>query len=371
MDKVFETYSERYGANLSLTDEYIISYDTSTILDLYRLSDKSRNEVLALIEKIGSKIDHFVSYYVAFEVARNKERAKKDLDEKITDIRSKFNSFKKSLSGISRAGGYSTPFEDLSRALNVQLNDIQESIDRKARTIRQSESGVSSLFDSVSDIFTGKVTGQLERRDVERIVASGKERYSAQIPPGFSDNSKSEYVNFFGIPVESKYGDLIIWEDLIAHCQCEKKNLIFITSDQKPDWVEYRSIRPDLAAEFHRRTGFFIYVYTLSEFERKFSDYLGLKLSENSKIELEEIEREYENWLDEVVSAFEGLGGDVALRELYDYIERNTNRKLSDNWTSTVRRTIYYHSSDVEAFQGKLDIFERVGSGRTGKWKLR
>lgn len=368
MDRIFETYSERYGENLPLNDEYLISYDTSTLLDLYRLSEKSRNEVLSLIEEIGVKVDHFLPYYVAFEVAKNKERAKKDLEEKLTDIKSKFNSFKKSLSGNVRAGGYSTPFEDLSRELNNSLSDIQDSIDRQANAIRSSNSRVSSLFDSISKIFTGKVTEKLDQSDIGRIVLSGKERYKAKIPPGFSDDSKSDYVNFFGTPVESKYGDLIIWEELIANCLDKRKNLIFITSDQKPDWVVYRNIRPDLAAEFHSRTGFFIYVYTLSEFERRYSVNLGTKLSKKSKTELEVIESAYENWLDEVVGAFEGMGGNVVLRDLYEYIKRNTNRSLSPNWTATVRRTIYYHSSDVEAFQGKADIFERVGAG---KWRLR
>ena len=193
----------------------------------------------------------------------------------------------------------------------------------------------------------------------------------AYIPPGFSDDKKTDVVNFFGSPIEAKYGDLIVWEHLIAWANRDKQNIIFITSDQKPDWISSRKIRPDLAAEFNKRTGFCIYTYTLSEFESNYKKYLGSKLSESSKTELESIEGDYDNWLDEVIAAFEVLGSDVSLKELYVYIINNTGRSLSVNWESTVRRTIYYHSSDVEAFQGKRDVFQRVGLERSGIWRLR
>ncbi|MGJ3254915.1 MAG: PIN-like domain-containing protein [Alcanivorax sp.] len=370
MDRIFQTYREDYGKDIDLKDGFSVSYDTSTILDLYRLSDNSREEVLSLFEKIERRVGHFVTHYVAFEVSKNKEMAKKDSEVKINDIKQKFSSFKKSLNGNARAGGYSTPFDELSKEVRESLEEIHKSIEAKTSDIKRNSS-FNSLYGRFSKMFSGKVSSPFSGEDLRKIIENGAVRYSCKIPPGFADDAKSDFVNFFGDPIESKYGDLIIWEHLISWAAKNEKNIIFITSDQKDDWVESRKIRPDLAAEFNKRTGFSIYIFTLSEFENTYKKFLGSKLSESSKTELEIIEGEYENWLNEVVGAFEDLGGEASLRELYDYISKNTMRSLSAKWHSTVRRTIYYHSSDVEAYQGKRDIFQRVGSGRSGKWKLR
>jgi hypothetical protein len=370
VDSVFQVYSEKYGKKLDLSDDFCVSYDTSTILDLYRLSEKSRAEVLLLIDKIGVRVNHFLTHYVAFEISNNKEKAKKDFDNKLDDIRGKFSSFKKSLNGNVSAGGYSTPFYELSRDISESLALIHGLIEKKAISLKNS-SDFNSLFDRISSIFSQKVFDPFSKEELEEIVGAGGLRYKAKIPPGFSDDKKTDVINFFGVPIEAKYGDLIIWEQLIAWANREKKSIIFITSDQKPDWISLRKIRTDLAAEFNNRTGFCIYTYTLSEFESNYKKYLGSKLSESSKTELEIIEGEYDNWLDELIGAFEVLDRDVSLNDLYLYIRNNTGRTLSVSWESTVRRTIYYHSSDVGAYQGKRDVFQRVGSERSGIWRLR
>lgn len=85
--------------------------------------------------------------------------------------------------------------------------------------------------------------------------------------------------------------------------------------------------------------------------------------------ELEKLNAELQySWKEEVIKALQKLGGSGTLDEIYDYIEKNTNRKLTDSWKSSVRKTIYYYSSDTEVYLGKGDLFEHIGKGR---WKLR
>jgi hypothetical protein len=85
--------------------------------------------------------------------------------------------------------------------------------------------------------------------------------------------------------------------------------------------------------------------------------------------ELEKLNAELQySWKEEIIKALHELGGSATLDEIYDYIEKNTTRKLADSWKSSIRKTIYLYSSDTEVYLGKEDLFERIDKG---KWKLR
>ena len=75
-------------------------------------------------------------------------------------------------------------------------------------------------------------------------------------------------------------------------------------------------------------------------------------------------------WLEEIIGAFEFLGGDAKYYDLYNYIEQNTSRKLTDNWRAIVRQIIEDHSSDA-MFRSNIDIFYSVGGKGSGHWGLR
>lgn len=80
-------------------------------------------------------------------------------------------------------------------------------------------------------------------------------------------------------------------------------------------------------------------------------------------------------WLDEVVSAFQRLGGEARLTPtLYDDIEEHTKRPLTREWRAIVRRTIEEHSSDTETSTKRpnyADIFRSVDGIGKGVWALR
>lgn len=365
MSDIFSVYSERYGESIEIKKiKFHVTYDTSVLLDLYRLSPNTRQEVLELYSKIGDKFGHFIAHHVALEFSKNKNRVKNDSEEKLVDLRGKFNTFKKSLIGVSEVGGFSTPIYDLAKELNPIMQKIENVLSRKIGSKRQFE----KLYDDVAALFFGEISDPFSEDELLGIIKEGDMRFAAGISPGFKDSSKPDFINFYGFPVDAKYGDLIIWKQLIDFSSKNNSNLIFISSDQKADWKENGRIRSDLALEFNKKTGKRIYMFTPAEFLVRFQDELERELSQSTSNELADIEGQYENWLDEVLNAFEALGGTIKLREVYKYIDENTNRSLPATWKSTIRRTIYNHSSSVNAYLGKKDLFEKVGSG---EWRLR
>lgn len=82
-----------------------------------------------------------------------------------------------------------------------------------------------------------------------------------KIPPGFKDNSKN--IN--------KYGDLIIWKELIKKAKFENKSFILIIDDLKEDWwlrLQGKTISPrqELSQELYNDTQQLFYLYTPDRF---------------------------------------------------------------------------------------------------------
>jgi hypothetical protein len=74
-----------------------------------------------------------------------------------------------------------------------------------------------------------------------------------------------------------------------------------------------------------------------------------------------------QSWKDEVINALSSLGGKASLPEIYEYIEKNTSRKLPDKWKSSVRKTLQIYSSDTESYkQGRDDLFRHLDKGYWG-----
>jgi len=75
-------------------------------------------------------------------------------------------------------------------------------------------------------------------------------------------------------------------------------------------------------------------------------------------------------WIDEIIKAYESLGGIAPYSEVYNFIERNTSRKLPSSWKAIIRKIVEDHSSDSENFKGK-DLFYSVEGLGNGIWGLR
>ena len=82
---------------------------------------------------------------------------------------------------------------------------------------------------------------------------------------------------------------------------------------------------------------------------------------------------DHTKWVDIVVQAMQQLGGKGSLSDIYAECKKilsagETSKSTNNSIGSTIRRTIYQHSSDVTAYLGKEDLFQQIGSGL---WQLR
>ena len=117
------------------------------------------------------------------------------------------------------------------------------------------------VFNKLLDIFNGRTGNEFSADELKIIEKEGEQRYKRSIPPGYKDNAKD--IN--------KYGDLIIWKELLSFSKEKSVDVIFVTEDKKEDWwfIDHgKTIGPrvELRKEFSKETGRKFHMYTMDRF---------------------------------------------------------------------------------------------------------
>lgn len=116
----------------------------------------------------------------------------------------------------------------------------------------------------------------------------GQERYKKEIPPGFKDARNKDGVR--------KYGDLIIWKELLKFALTQSKNIILITDDVKADWWEshgeQRVFRSKLLDEF-TKTGRSIVACESQDFYTAISDEYDVERTDAVELALKMTDKDY------------------------------------------------------------------------------
>ena len=258
----------------------------------------------------------------------------------------------------------------LKQELSECLHDI-DSIIKKHLPKSGHKNNKDSIGAILFDMFEGIVGEPFNLEELENLQEEGDYRFSNKIPPGFYDVGKDTSYSYNGLNIDAKYGDLILWKQLISYATKEKKPLILVTADTKPDWQskDFDRVRPELITEFKIKSGQNFYALTLPNFERYFGKHLDRKLSEETTSEIKELNKKDKvGWLDEILMAFEHYKRPLSLKEIYNFVYDNSSRNFPATWDIIIRRTIYNHCSDVMAYLGKRDLFKQLESG---KYELR
>jgi hypothetical protein len=93
--------------------------------------------------------------------------------------------------------------------------------------------------DVIISIFKNKIGTSFQKTDLEDIYKEGALRYAEKRPPGFMDSHKKGSYYFEEKEYKRKYGDLLLWKEIINHSKSHKlKYVVLVTGDLKDDWWE-------------------------------------------------------------------------------------------------------------------------------------
>lgn len=207
----------------------IFIFDTNILLNLYSYRIETQNDFYKLLEKLKGKI--WIPYHVMLEYHKNRLKTIANIEHSNNSL---IKSYENKLSEFSKI-----KFE------NELIDEIQNKSKRYISEIKQLlANGVSldrtdTIYEEIMKLLT--IGDPDSKEEIEKIITEGDCRFKYKRPPGYADDTKKDKGYYFhmGVCIPNKYGDLIIWEQIKKHVKKDTsiKNVIFITDDNKEDWV--------------------------------------------------------------------------------------------------------------------------------------
>lgn len=242
-------------------------------IDVYEnlITKISKNTEGGFVKQIGKEIDIIKNnnrknisgnIQALKEITQNADKHPHIDHEKIRSFDKLLSNFDKRILEIE--DDYNDFCKEIETAINVQVNEVNHSIDN--------DDVLNFVLDNID---VGKSYTYDKLLEVCKV---GHSRYELQIPPGYLDDEK------IGM---QKYGDLILWMQIIDYVKNEKIRVIFVTNDSKPDWWEYQNKistnnpRIELLKEFLDKTSQEIHFTDSNRFYRDAKKYLQLSIDQS------------------------------------------------------------------------------------------
>jgi hypothetical protein len=265
--------------------ECIFVFDANVLLNIYRYSPDTRDELFDVLEHLKDRI--WIPHQAMLEYHENREEVISQQYAISKDIEIALTSASDTIDAKYKRGH---PFTDTE----IITDAIKEAIEKIKASIAQAESKYPSLLQNdyllerLTNLFNDRIGKEYSTKRLEEIYKEFEQRFRLQIPPGYKDkNPKKEGFK--------KYGDGVLWFQVIDFAKSQKKTIILITDDQKDDWWriekgETLGPRPELAAEIGSKAKVSFYMYNSSQFLKYAKEFLGLKVKQEAIEEIKEVE---------------------------------------------------------------------------------
>ena len=292
MKELFPGYYRKTETDIKRIWEHgIIMFDTNVLLNLYRYSDSTQNTILELIKKFSKQI--YLPHQAALEYNRNRYEVIAEQEKAYNEFLEKISQIQKDLQSTSKP-----PFltSKVDKELNVVFekvgDEVKESIQKYCDYLK-----IDPIYNSISELFSNRITSAFSEDELKEIFKEGEERFKNKVPPGFEDEKNKEG--------NRKYGDLILWKQIIQKAKELKKDVILITDERKIDWwwkiKDGRNMgaRQELVEEMKLHANADFHMYSSERFLSYGQSFLKEKINQQAleeiqamkKAELEEIKR--------------------------------------------------------------------------------
>lgn len=202
--------------------------DTNVLLDILRLGKDLAEKAINTLKSNKKRI--IIPYYVGkeyhkhfIEEVKNQFDAHNDAVNKITidDVcNCVFQQIKKVRFSESEREEIKSEFKN---SVDNLLNRLREGRDYYKDLLK-----TNKLQADIAEILNGTVLDSLSLEYLKEIEHEGEERYTNKIPPGYKDNGKRD----------NKFGDLIIWKEILNYALNNPTDICFVSRDLKEDWYE-------------------------------------------------------------------------------------------------------------------------------------
>lgn len=274
-------------------------FDANVLLNVYRYSQNTRETFIDILNKISDRI--WVPHQAALEYQRQRLEVIGEQESAYEKIQVLLNDYQKNIE--NNLNTYAMhPFikvDIILKKINENCTEIKKELD----TLKQKHPNLidgDELRETITNLFEGKVGSAYSPDKLEEIYNTGKKRYDRSIPPGFEDKKKDSV---------RKYGDLVLWFQIIDHAKSTKKPVIFVTDDRKEDWwLKFRGKtigpHPELIYEIFSTADVNFYMYQTEQFIEYAQKYLKEQVNQKAIEEIREIKLLDEENRKQIAKAF-------------------------------------------------------------------
>lgn len=280
MKNIFPGYYKKSDEDLKrIWDNGIILFDTNVLLNLYRYSDTTRETIIDLIKKLSKKIA--LPHQSALEYNRNRYEVIAEQEKAYKEFLDKIAQIQKDLQSTSKPPFLSKKIDtELNSVFKDVRNEVEENIKKYCDFLME-----DPIFEDLTDIFNEKISDAFTSEELEEIYKEGEIRYKSKTPPGFEDEKNKEGVR--------KFGDLILWKQVLQIACKQKKDIILITDERKIDWwwkiKDGRNMGPrqELVEEIKLNAGVDFHMYSSERFISYGQTYLKQKIDQKAIKEIQ------------------------------------------------------------------------------------
>lgn len=267
--------------------------DANVLLNLYRYSDRTVKELTDMLTEISERL--WVPHQSASEYHRQRLNVIYQQKEAYERIQEGLDKARRQLESDLRI--YSRhPLIDVQPLIEKIISaftNVKEELDKtkeKHPDLIQDD----PLKGKITVLLDGKVGPPYSSEKLEEIYKTGEKRYREKVPPGYSDAKKE------GI---EKYGDLVLWLQIIDKAKETKKPIIFVTDETKEDWwYQFKGQtvgpQPQLVEEMLAKATVSFYMYHTDPFMEYMQKYLEKKIEPKAIEEVRDIREQDERTRD-------------------------------------------------------------------------
>ncbi|MDD5427726.1 MAG: PIN domain-containing protein [Candidatus Omnitrophica bacterium] len=261
MKKIFKEYHQFTEHEFQkLWKDCLFVFDTNTLLNMYRYSRATVNAYFDVLNELKKKKQIWIPYQVGYEFYENRIDVISEYEKSYDDILSILDKAKSDIEAKYK----DHPFLDLCKIkeeMNKGLSGVETKI-KQAKKDHPKWLEKDEVLDRLNQLFDGNIGNEYDEKRLNEIRREGKERYEKKIPPGFKDDKK---------PEDKKYGDFILWCQIIDKAKESKSPIVLISGDVKEDWwLEKDGKRimplPQLKKEILDKAGVDFHIYTADRF---------------------------------------------------------------------------------------------------------
>lgn len=322
----------------------LVIFDANAWLDLYTIPPTALEEVINALSVFSEKI--WIPNQVYREYSRNAKMKKQETERIFSKAKSE------SLEALSKfkdialqkvvtlRNNCNLTDDTLKDSLEEKICDLHNYIDKEYKKIDDEyKKEITVIKDAdivnqlVEDIYIKGKTKDFTTIEKMRICEEGEIRYKYKIAPGYTDNSKpNSALDYF-----RKYGDLIIWKEILRRVEGKAINIVLVQNEKKQDWYaerEREKLADVLIEEYAEATKYegSIEVCNLEGFIENYGDVMGLQARTTKElVNILKFEREIYEYIKSKKNeiAYEGIEEHFSdMGSIYDVVYKIGCRSL-------------------------------------------